>query len=224
MSAYGYFYCPTALGTNATITRSSSNCPANWTVINPGSRTLTTYSDGSTSLDYIGGEAARADFEAILQADGKTSADMYGVDFGNAVTAIAPSCFADWGALREVKIGDNVRSIGDNAFRRRNQISSVQWGSGSNLTAIGPYAFAGVQKCARHDIPDGVLSVGPYAFQFGGSALTAITVPSSVTSIGASAFANGSGLLSVVFHGRAMADVEAMTGYPWGASGKIFVD
>lgn len=51
-------------------------------------------------MHVISGEATRADFEAILQADGKTSADIYGVDFGQDVTAIAPSCFADWGALR----------------------------------------------------------------------------------------------------------------------------
>lgn len=30
----GIFYCPTALGTNETITRGTSNCPNNWTVVN----------------------------------------------------------------------------------------------------------------------------------------------------------------------------------------------
>ena len=30
----GTFYCPTALGTNETITRGTSNCPTGWTVIN----------------------------------------------------------------------------------------------------------------------------------------------------------------------------------------------
>ena len=33
-SATGTFYCPTALGTNETITRGTSNCPTGWTVIN----------------------------------------------------------------------------------------------------------------------------------------------------------------------------------------------
>lgn len=33
-SATGTFYCPTTLGTNETITRGTSNCPAGWTVIN----------------------------------------------------------------------------------------------------------------------------------------------------------------------------------------------
>lgn len=34
VSSYGTFYCPTALGTNATIARGNSRCPTNWTVVN----------------------------------------------------------------------------------------------------------------------------------------------------------------------------------------------
>lgn len=30
----GTFYCPSALGTNGTISRGDNNCPSNWTVIN----------------------------------------------------------------------------------------------------------------------------------------------------------------------------------------------
>ena len=33
-SSSGTFYCPTALGTNETITRGNNNCPTNWTVVN----------------------------------------------------------------------------------------------------------------------------------------------------------------------------------------------
>lgn len=122
-----------------------------------------------------------------------------------------------------MKIGDNVQTVGDNAFRRRQQISSVAWGVGGNLTAIGPYAFGGVQKVGQYDIPDGVLSIGNNAFVFG-SVLSVVNLPSSVTSIGGGAFSNNSNLLSVIFHGKTMEEVQAMTGYPWGASGKIFVD
>lgn len=34
IAANGTFTCPTALGTNSSITRGNSNCPTNWTVIN----------------------------------------------------------------------------------------------------------------------------------------------------------------------------------------------
>ena len=34
VAATGTFYCPTALGTDATITRGTSACPAGWTVVN----------------------------------------------------------------------------------------------------------------------------------------------------------------------------------------------
>lgn len=99
----------------------------------------------------------------------------------------------------------------------------MAWGVGGNLTAIGPYAFGGVQRVGQYDIPDGVLSIGNNAFVFG-SVLSVVNLPQSVTSIGGSCFSNNNALLSVVFHGKAMADVQAMTNYPWGASGKIFVD
>ena len=36
VAASGTFYCPTALGTNATITRGGSACPEGWTVVNTG--------------------------------------------------------------------------------------------------------------------------------------------------------------------------------------------
>ena len=99
----------------------------------------------------------------------------------------------------------------------------MQWGSGSNLTAIGQYGFAGVQRCGRHDLPDGLVSIGANAFGFGGN-LSVVTIPSSVTSIGGGVFTNNSNLLSVVFHGKTMDQVIAMANYPWGAPNKIFVD
>jgi len=34
VASNGTFTCPTALGTNETITRGTSNCPVNWTVVN----------------------------------------------------------------------------------------------------------------------------------------------------------------------------------------------
>ena len=34
VSSSGTFYCPTALGTNDTITRGDNYCPTNWTVVN----------------------------------------------------------------------------------------------------------------------------------------------------------------------------------------------
>lgn len=34
ISSSGTFYCPTALGTNDTITRGNNNCPTNWNVVN----------------------------------------------------------------------------------------------------------------------------------------------------------------------------------------------
>lgn len=95
------------------------------------------------------------------------------------------------------------------------------------MTAIGPYAFGGVQNTGRYDLPEGLQTIGNNAFVYGGSApngLSVVSIPSTVTSIGSSAFSNSTALLSVIFNGKTMDEVTAMANYPWGASGKIFVN
>lgn len=45
-----------------------------------------------------------------------------------------------------------------------------------------------------------------------------------VTAIAPSAFSDIDGILSVIFTDKTMNEVTAMSDYPWGASGKIFVN
>jgi hypothetical protein len=64
------------------------------------------------------------------------------------------------------------------------------------VTSIGDYAFEGCSSLTSIAIPEGVTSIGNYAF-FNCSSLTSIDIPESVTSIGDSAFFHCSSLTSI---------------------------
>ena len=87
---------------------------------------------------------------------------------------------------KSVYIGDNVISIGYNAF---NNIScqSVTFSENSQLISIDNQAFFNCTSLTSITIPSGVTSIGGSAFD-GCTSLTSITIPSGVTSIGNQAF------------------------------------
>ena len=66
------------------------------------------------------------------------------------------------------------------------------------VTSIGNYAFQTCSSLIRIVIPNSVTSIGRFAFE-SCSSLTRITIPDSVTSIGNWAFFNCSSLKSVTF-------------------------
>ena len=214
----GEFYCPRQLGTNETITRGDYGIPTGWTVINP---TVLTFRDNTLWWSDISGELTPQHVTDALSETGNTSTKLVRLDVGQHVTGIGPSALADYTQLTGVYIGENTQYLGNNAFRRDQKVASLEWGS--SLTSIDEYALAGIQKIGQQDVPDGVTTIGSRAFQFG-SVLSVVTLPESVSAIGSQAFSNNSSLLSVIFKGKTMAEVQAMANYPWSASGKIFVE
>lgn len=60
-----------------------------------------------------------------------------------------------------------------------------------------------------------VTSIGGWTFN-DCNFLTSVTIPKSVTSIGKSAFYQCGSLASLVFKGKTLAEVKAMSNYPWG--------
>ncbi|WP_394901913.1 leucine-rich repeat domain-containing protein, partial [Bacteroides xylanisolvens] len=65
------------------------------------------------------------------------------------------------------------------------------------VTSIGSYAFSGCSSLTSITITDGVTNIGSYAFS-GCSSLTSITIPDGVTSIGSYAFSGCSKLTSII--------------------------
>ena len=78
-----------------------------------------------------------------------------------------------------------MTSIGDNAFRGCNSITSVT--IPNNLTSIGDGVFRGCSSLTSITIPNNVTSLGQEAF-LGCSCITSVSIPNSVKTIGESAF------------------------------------
>ena len=96
--------------------------------------------------------------------------------------------------VEEYIIGDNVTSIGNNAFWNCTSLTSVT--IPKSVTSIGSQAFSGCSGLTSVIIPNSVTSIGGGAFS-GCSGLTSVIIPNSVTSIGNSAFHHCNGLMSV---------------------------
>ena len=108
-------------------------------------------------------------------------------------------------------IGDDVKSIGSNAFYGCSKMTSVT--IGSNVTSIGNDAFSNCSSLTSVTIPNSVKSIGNDAFE-NCTSMTSITIGNNVTTIGGSAFYNCHNLkkvnvldltawCSIPFHGYA---------------------
>ena len=126
----------------------------------------------------------------------------------DSVTSIGDYAFNGCSGLKSVTIGNSVTSIGYSAFNYCDNLTSVcitdlaKWcGISFNTDWSNPLFYAhnlylNGEKVVNLTIPDGVTSIGNYAF-IGCSDLTSVTIPDSVTSIGGFAFRDCIGLTSV---------------------------
>ena len=107
------------------------------------------------------------------------------VEFGNNVTSIGYNAFNGCYSLTSLTIPSSVTSIGNRVFNNCNSLSSLTIPSG--VTSIEADTFNGCNSLSSIAIPSSVTSIGTYVF-YNCYSLTSITIPSSVTSIGDYAF------------------------------------
>ena len=135
----------------------------------------------------------------------------------NGTTSTSDGQRAYQNAVKEVRCGSHVTSIGSNAFRSCFSLAAVT--IPENVTSIGGYAFHSCSSLASVTIPDGVTIIADYAFHscfslasvtipdgvtiiysnvfYSCYSLASVTIPDGVTSIGSNAFRNCFSLASV---------------------------
>ena len=155
-----------------------------------------TYSGKEYSVTSIGDNA----FYSCL---GLTS-----VTIPNSVTSIGDKVFRWCDGLTSVTIGNSVTSIGSSAFDACSGLKSVnisdiaawcniEFGTWTaNPLSYAHHLYLNGEEVKDLVIPDGVTSIGNYAFA-DCDGLTSITIGNSVESIGKEAFSGCSGLTSV---------------------------
>ena len=125
------------------------------------------------------------------------------ISLPNGLTKIGTFAFS-WSGLRSITLPDSLTQMGSFVLSHNAYLSSVTW-TGSMKTVPG-----GTFSCADADdfssplteitLPEGVTTIGPYAFQ-DCSLLSSITLPVSIETINESAFCDSANLSDVYYAG-----------------------
>ena len=97
---------------------------------------------------------------------------------GDKVTSIGKEAFRGCDRLTSIKIPSSVTSIGESAFHSCKSLKSVTFAEGSQLTSIGLYVFDQCSSLTSIEIPESVTFISPYRNSLfsGCSSLTEIKV------------------------------------------------
>ncbi len=164
----------------------------------------------ATELDYPEGSWAQNWYETkyfLTVNDTAIAANKYKgavykkVTIGDNVKSIGNNAFANLSNLQELNMGSNVERIGSNAFSGCKKITSVVLPS--TLQSLEASAFSGCSLLANINLPSQLESIGESCFA--NTALKSADIPNTVKTVGASAF-KGSLVESVTF-GTGVADI-----------------
>jgi len=136
--------------------------------------------------------------------------NLTNVTIGSGVTDIGRSTFWDCTSLTAITVATaNTAYSSDNGILyNKNKTTLIQYPQGkkgaftipNGVTSIGSFAFQRCTGLTSVTIPNSVTEIGDQAFA-DCTSLTSVTIPNSVTSIGEGAFSGCSNLTSVTFQG-----------------------
>lgn len=136
------------------------------------------------------------------------------VTIPDSVTSIGSGAFSGCTSLTKVTIPNSVTNIANSTFFGCSNLTSVTIPNG--VTSIEGFAFRSCTSLSSVAIPESTTNIGENAFRQSG--ITNITIPNSISSIGTNAFLDCTNLTSLTFKGKTLAEVQAMSNYPWGIS------
>ena len=112
--------------------------------------------------------------------------------------SIGNEAFRGCNNLSSITLGEGIKSIGDYAFYGCSKLIEVT--IPNKTTSLGEYCFSGNSLLADIDLGNGLKTIGQYCFS--GCSMPEISIPASVTSIGNYTFNNCSSLADVVIEDR----------------------
>lgn len=121
---------------------------------------------------------------------------------------------ADWQHATSITLGDKITSIGNQALFGGDYITEIV--VPDSVTSIGDNAFAYCVRLNHLVLGQNVHSLGTRFIQY--ADLTSLSIPKSVEVIADTyTLSTGSSSFnSLTFEDRTIAEVQAMSGYPWG--------
>ena len=119
----------------------------------------------------------------------------------DTLETIGSYAFAECSALADIRLPENVKTVGDNAFKNTAYYNNEANWDESGVLYISHHLIHAMRSIVgEYTVKPGTLSVGMDAFS-GCDRLTGITIPSSVKTFNDNAFYGCEGLLKVVFEG-----------------------
>lgn len=124
-------------------------------------------------------------------------ANITSIVIPDSVIHIGDGAFTGSYPLSDVKMGNGVTHIGNSAFYECRSLTNIVLPDSLNYIGGSAFAYTNLKSI---DIPDGVTTIGYYAFEHCYN-LTSIVIPDSVTSIGYYAFYGCTSLTDVYYTG-----------------------
>ena len=138
---------------------------------------------------------------SVTIGNGVTSIGYEAFGYCSSLTSVCITDLAKWCGISFNTDGANPLFYAHNLYLNGEKVVNLTIPDG--VTSIGNYAFIGCSDLTSVTIPDSVTSIGGFAFR-DCIGLTSVTIPDSVTSIGVNAFYGCSGLTSVNFSGKTL--------------------